>query len=180
MIAALFSSISLILASTEASPTPTPTSKNFDQLLDRLRSFEINRKAAIKTAVEEAASKKCNATGKFLEVIGEADDVLVNIRNYFEAGKVMFDFNKEKSNTFQADVVAKTQLLRDQNYLRNQMIRLSAILKTLEAHMDDLSTEQLIPLRPVVATLKRSEEALVPIAKKFQSDMNALQKNAIQ
>ncbi|XP_072160154.1 uncharacterized protein [Bemisia tabaci] len=180
MTAALGCSIALIFISIEASPTPVPQSKSYDELLDTLRALETNRKSLLKKAVEEAANQKCNGTSKFLEIIEIADEVLVSIRDYFEAGKLMLDLNKGKLSIYQPDVIAKTQPLRDEHYLQNKMVQLSFTLKRLQAQMDDLSEENLLSLKPVIVAFKQSEKALNPIAKKFTSDLIKLRKTAVQ
>ncbi|CAH0396209.1 unnamed protein product [Bemisia tabaci] len=258
MTAALGCSIALIFISIEASPTPVPQSKSYDELLDTLRALETNRKSLLKKAVEEAANQKCNGTSKFLEIIEIADEVLVSIRDYFEAGKLMLDLNKGKLSIYQPDVIAptpttlhvknydelleslrvletdrkalirgviekvensksnltsiflkiaeetddllvkirnyfdagkllfdvekgkskpagdfypRTQILQIGDYLQNKMIQVAANLKTLEAQMEDLATNEVAMMRPVINILNKSDQALIPITRKFVNEM---------
>ncbi|XP_072160032.1 uncharacterized protein [Bemisia tabaci] len=85
MILTLLCSKVLIFASIEASPTFTTPSKSFDELLDEFMVIENNRKTAIKIAEEVATGAESNATLNFLKVVREADEVLENIRRYFDA-----------------------------------------------------------------------------------------------
>nr|XP_018911805.1 PREDICTED: uncharacterized protein LOC109040353 isoform X2 [Bemisia tabaci] len=110
MILTLLCSKALIFASIEASPTFTTPSKSFDELLDEFMVIENNRKTAIKIAEEVATGAKSNATLNFLKVVREADEVLENIRRYFDAGKVMFDKNKGKSKLNETDLHAPTSV----------------------------------------------------------------------
>nr|XP_018911876.1 PREDICTED: uncharacterized protein LOC109040399 isoform X2 [Bemisia tabaci]XP_018911878.1 PREDICTED: uncharacterized protein LOC109040399 isoform X2 [Bemisia tabaci]XP_018911880.1 PREDICTED: uncharacterized protein LOC109040399 isoform X2 [Bemisia tabaci]XP_018911881.1 PREDICTED: uncharacterized protein LOC109040399 isoform X2 [Bemisia tabaci] len=180
MIAALVCSIALIFASIEGSPTTSPQSKSYDELLDALIALESDRESVLKKVVAEAANQKSNETGKVLKFIGEADKVLVKLRHYFEAGKIMLDLHKGKSKIQPADLIIKTQPLREEDYLQNQMLRLSATLRTLDAQVLDIPTETLTKLLPAIAAIRQSEQALAPIATKFKSDATKLQKTAMQ
>nr|XP_018913905.1 PREDICTED: uncharacterized protein LOC109041866 isoform X1 [Bemisia tabaci] len=110
MILALVCSHALILASSEASPTQRPSSKNFDESLDEFTAIETNRTTLIKKAVAMASDLKSNETLRFLEVVEQANEVLVNIRRYFDAGRVMFDVNEGKSNLTETEVIANYQI----------------------------------------------------------------------
>nr|XP_018911866.1 PREDICTED: uncharacterized protein LOC109040389 [Bemisia tabaci] len=167
MIVALVCSTVLILVSIEASPAPT---KSFDELLDALIGLESNRKNLINTVIKAAENKNINVTDKFLDTIRETDEVLMSIRYYFDAGKVMFDVRKGVAK-MPADFRERTSILKVEDYLHNQMLKLSANLKTLEAQMQDLATNDVGILRPLINVLNEGDQALVPIIKQFMEDL---------
>ncbi|XP_018911807.2 uncharacterized protein [Bemisia tabaci] len=156
---------------TSIPPTSTPPSKSFDELLDAFMVVENDRKAAIKIAEEAAKEAGSNTTLNFLKVVREADKVLENLRRYFDAGKVMFDMNKGKLKLSEADLLAKTELLRKNTYLNDELIKLSAYYKSIEAHVPDLPKGMNRVMRPVIELIKQSEHALIPLGTKFRDDL---------
>nr|XP_018911807.1 PREDICTED: uncharacterized protein LOC109040354 isoform X2 [Bemisia tabaci] len=156
---------------TSTTPTSTPPSKSFDELLDAFMVVENDRKAAIKIAEEAAKEAGSNTTLNFLKVVREADKVLENLRRYFDAGKVMFDMNKGKLKLSEADLLAKTELLRKNTYLNDELIKLSAYYKSIEAHVPDLPKGMNRVLRPIIELIKQSEHALIPLGTKFRDDL---------
>nr|XP_018913906.1 PREDICTED: uncharacterized protein LOC109041866 isoform X2 [Bemisia tabaci] len=180
MILALVCSHALILASSEASPTQRPSSKNFDESLDEFTAIETNRTTLIKKAVAMASDLKSNETLRFLEVVEQANEVLVNIRRYFDAGRVMFDVNEGKSNLTETEVIAKTQLLQEEKFMNIQMHKLRAIYKTMYAQMEDVPKEELnMLLRPVIDALTQSDQALTPLGQSFQIELDKVEKTSI-
>ncbi|CAH0395901.1 unnamed protein product [Bemisia tabaci] len=137
---------------TSIPPTSTPPSKSFDELLDAFMVVENDRKAAIKIAEEAAKEAGSNTTLNFLKVVREADKVLENLRRYFDAGK-------------------KTELLRKNTYLNDELIKLSAYYKSIEAHVPDLPKGMNRVMRPVIELIKQSEHALIPLGTKFRDDL---------
>ncbi|XP_072160159.1 uncharacterized protein [Bemisia tabaci] len=167
----LVCSAALILAYTEASPTPTTLHvKNYDELLESLRVLETDRKALIRGVIEKVENSKSNLTSIFLKIAEETDDLLVKIRNYFDAGKLLFDVEKGKSKPA-GDFYPRTQILQIGDYLQNKMIQVAANLKTLEAQMEDLATNEVAMMRPVINILNKSDQALIPITRKFVNEM---------
>ncbi|XP_072160247.1 uncharacterized protein [Bemisia tabaci] len=159
--------INEILFSLQSSSTPT--SPTYDELLDAFKAVETNRKAAIKGALEVASGRQNNVTFELLHgIVAEADLVLQNIRRYFDAGKVMFDLNQGKVNLGDAEIIAKTQLMREKLYLQDQLHRLAATFKTLKAQMKDLPMDLMSILQPVIRSIKESEDAIVPLARQFR------------
>ncbi|XP_072160030.1 uncharacterized protein [Bemisia tabaci] len=152
-------------------PTFTTPSKSFDELLDEFMVIENNRKTAIKIAEEVATGAESNATLNFLKVVREADEVLENIRRYFDAGKVMFDKNKGKSKLNETDLHAKTELLRKETYLNDQLTKLSATYKTIESQVPNLPKDMYRVLGAVIKFIKQSELALILLAKKSQEEL---------
>nr|XP_018911846.1 PREDICTED: uncharacterized protein LOC109040374 isoform X2 [Bemisia tabaci]XP_018911848.1 PREDICTED: uncharacterized protein LOC109040374 isoform X2 [Bemisia tabaci] len=157
-------------------PTPTPTNKCFDELLDAFITVETHRKSVLKEAQNEGTKLKNNETIVFLEVLREADEALVNVRHYFDAGRILFDFRNGKSNLKPADAAQKTEILRDEKFLGTQMLKLATIYKILESKMGELPREALSTFRPLLDTLKHSDEALTPLAKQFEIDLEETKK----
>nr|XP_018911813.1 PREDICTED: uncharacterized protein LOC109040357 [Bemisia tabaci] len=137
-------------------------------------TVETSRKAAIKRVVGLAANLKSNVTGEFLEFVRVADESLRNLRRYFDAGKVLFDMNKGILNPGDPGFIAKTELLRNATFLKDELHRLAATYKTLEARIVDLPREHYEMMRPVILSIKLSEQALIPLGKKFQVDMDGI------
>ncbi|CAH0396204.1 unnamed protein product [Bemisia tabaci] len=165
-----------------SAPAPTPTSnqqnKRFDKLLNIFKSVETNRKTTMKEAKEAVSNHKNYDTEKFLGIVGETDEILVNLRRFFDAGKVMFDAYKRRLTSGEQDEEAfqKTKLLREENYFNNQMQRLAAMYSLLEEQMRLLSNEELKKLRPVIDIISRSEQELAPLATQFKIDMDKMEK----
>nr|XP_018896829.1 PREDICTED: uncharacterized protein LOC109030358 [Bemisia tabaci] len=166
----LLCSFATVLAFIEAPPTPTPPleGRSFDELLDAFGVIETKRIAVVHNATQLAADRKSEMTVKFLRVIGEASDVLVNMRRFFDAGRVLFNFKKDKSTPKEKeDAIAKTQLLRKDNYMNNQLRRLTVIHKILEKQMSGVPRAECILVQPVMDILEQSEQAVAPLMKKF-------------
>nr|XP_018911882.1 PREDICTED: uncharacterized protein LOC109040399 isoform X4 [Bemisia tabaci] len=167
----LVCSAALILAYTEASPTPTALHvKNYDELLESLKVLETDRKALIRGVIEKVENNKSNLTSIFLKIAGETDELLVKIRNYFDAGKLFFDVEKGIVKPG-ADFCPRTQILQIEDYLQMKLMQLAANIKTLEAQMEDLATDESAMMRPVINILNKSDQALIPITKKFMEGM---------
>nr|XP_018901473.1 PREDICTED: uncharacterized protein LOC109033347 isoform X2 [Bemisia tabaci] len=168
----------------ETTTVPTPTStqqnKSFDDLLDVFKSVEINRKAIIKEAMEAASIQKNNNTVKFLGIAGEADEILVNVRRFFDAGRIMFNTYKRRLTSMEQDVKEKTKLLREENYMNNQVRRLAAMYSLLEEQIRLLPDEELNKLRPVIDILKRSEQKMGQLVTQFQIDLDKMEKVPIK
>nr|XP_018911849.1 PREDICTED: uncharacterized protein LOC109040374 isoform X3 [Bemisia tabaci] len=173
MISILMCSVALILTSIEASPTSMPLSKSYDELLDELIAVETNRKAALKKAVGEATRYKNNATLKFLEATKQGDEELVKIRQFFDAGRIYFDFGKGKYKFEheQIDAFKKTALLREKDYFSNQVDKVTATHATIESEKGDLPKEELGKLQPLFDSFDRSYEALNPLVTQFLINM---------
>nr|XP_018911808.1 PREDICTED: uncharacterized protein LOC109040354 isoform X3 [Bemisia tabaci] len=177
MILTLVSCVVLILASfIEASATSVPSSQSFDKLLDSFIALEIKRTDVIKKAEEVATNQKNNVTLKFVEVAGYANYVLENIQRYFNASKVMLDYEKGESNLSEETVNLKTLLLRTENYLNRQMRRLASIYKNLEAGQGGLPQDMLSKLRPVMDIIKQSEQAVTPLEERLRVELKKAKK----
>lgn len=81
-------------------------SESYDELLVAFVAEEPIREAVINEAIKWATKENSKEALKFLEVVREADDALKKIRHYFDAGKVLFDFNSGKSNLTVQDMLA--------------------------------------------------------------------------
>nr|XP_018907967.1 PREDICTED: uncharacterized protein LOC109037654 [Bemisia tabaci] len=179
MISSLGCSILLILSSIVASPTTPPQGKSFDELLDSLIAAETNRQTVLKKTLEVATERKSNVTLKFLEVMVEADEAFVNIRRFFDAGRIFFDFKKGKSDLKEVDAFMKTDLLRKENFLNDQMLKLAETHKAAEAQMhQDLPQDTLSLVQPIIVALKESEELIAPLGKQFQINLEATNKES--
>ncbi|CAH0395910.1 unnamed protein product [Bemisia tabaci] len=182
MISALICFALIFLTSTEASVSPTtthhhtnhhhhnhPPSKSFDELLDALTAVETNCKIVIKEATEEGTERKSNETFKCLELVRQADEALVNIRHFFDAGRIFFNFSKN----IQKDAHKGTDFLREEKFsdFSNQMNNLAATYETLSTQMKKMPKDEFIKLRPVFDILKQSDTILTPLVGQFQINL---------
>ncbi|XP_018911810.2 uncharacterized protein [Bemisia tabaci] len=172
MVLTLSYSIAIILAFIEASPTSIPLSESYDDLLVAFIAEEPIREAVINEAIKWATKENSKEALKFLKVVREADDVLKKIRHYFDAGKVLFDFNSGKSNLTVQDMLAKTMIMRNETYLNDQLQRLAASSKEMQTEVAKVPTDFYSMLLPVIEAMKKSEQALIPLGNQFKIDMD--------
>ncbi|XP_072160251.1 uncharacterized protein [Bemisia tabaci] len=173
MILALLWSFPLVLTFIKA--TPTPGGKSFDELLDAFKVTETNRAAGIQRAIKLAEDRNQNMTVKFLGIVGEANEILVKIREFFDAGRVLLNYKRGTATIPESEITAKTQLLHRHNYLNDQLDRLAAIHKTMDSQMREVSQAELIVVASVINSLEQSEQELHPLMKTFNAVVEELQ-----